>query len=308
MGLYYFDYGHGGKDPGATYKGRKEADDVLKVGMKTAAIMRANGHTVDESRTTDKTLSLRQRTNDANKKNYDALVSFHRNAFNRKARGVEVFSFPGSSGSRAMALRMQKELVKIGFVDRGAKTANFHMLRESRALAVLPELGFIDNSADNKIFDDNIDKIAEAIARSLVGNINATKPPAPTKPRNYVMNGDRGNSIIDIKQLQKDLIKVGYGVGSAGADGIFGKGTETAVYNFQREYVGGANGIAGPKTLRILKEVLERKASDKNKDNPDRELFYRVVTESFENRNNAEKYRAELKKAGFDSFIDIYNK
>ena len=28
MMLILFDYGHGGKDPGAVYKGRKEAQDV----------------------------------------------------------------------------------------------------------------------------------------------------------------------------------------------------------------------------------------------------------------------------------------
>src|SRR5690606_9358976 len=34
--------------------------------------------------------------------------------------------------------------------------------------------------------------------------------------------------------------------------------------------------------------------------------LYRVVTGSFADRKNAEKRVAELKKAGFDSFIDIY--
>ena len=35
-------------------------------------------------------------------------------------------------------------------------------------------------------------------------------------------------------------------------------------------------------------------------------VFYRVVTGSFADRKNAEKRVAELKKAGFDSFIDVY--
>ncbi len=30
--IIMFDYGHGGKDSGATYKGRKEKDDNLKLG------------------------------------------------------------------------------------------------------------------------------------------------------------------------------------------------------------------------------------------------------------------------------------
>lgn len=157
------------KDPGAVYKGRKEADDVLRVGMKTAAVMRRHGVKVDESRTSDITLSLGQRSNMANRKNYAYLVSFHRNAFNGNAKGVEVFAHPQSNPkSKALATRMNNELVKLGFVNRGMKTANFHMLREVRAFAVLPEIGFVDNPGDNAIFDKNIDKIAEAIAKSIL--------------------------------------------------------------------------------------------------------------------------------------------
>jgi len=39
---------------------------------------------------------------------------------------------------------------------------------------------------------------------------------------------------------------------------------------------------------------------------PQRNVMYRVVTGSFRDRANAEKRQAELKKAGFDSFIDVY--
>ncbi len=38
------------------------------------------------------------------------------------------------------------------------------------------------------------------------------------------------------------------------------------------------------------------------------QVFYRVVAGSFADKSNAEKRMAELKKAGFDSFIDIYKK
>lgn len=34
--------------------------------------------------------------------------------------------------------------------------------------------------------------------------------------------------------------------------------------------------------------------------------YYRVVTGSFKNRSNAEKRQQELKKAGFESFLDVY--
>lgn len=44
------------------------------------------------------------------------------------------------------------------------------------------------------------------------------------------------------------------------------------------------------------------------KPQPKKEVFYRVVTGSFKDRKNAEARVAALKKVGFDSFIDIYEK
>lgn len=49
---------------------------------------------------------------------------------------------------------------------------------------------------------------------------------------------------------------------------------------------------------------LKKKAKPKPKSN----TFYRVVTGSFQDRENAEQRVNELKKKGFDSFIDVYKK
>lgn len=53
---------------------------------------------------------------------------------------------------------------------------------------------------------------------------------------------------------------------------------------------------------------LKKKAAPKPQPELQSKVFYRVVTGSFADRNNAEKRVADLKKAGFDSFIDIYRK
>ena len=49
----------------------------------------------------------------------------------------------------------------------------------------------------------------------------------------------------DVKTLQAALIANGFNCGSAGADGDFGSGTETALKAFQTKYKLGADGIAG---------------------------------------------------------------
>ena len=88
------DYGHGGKDPGAVYKGRKESDDNLVLGRAVAAELRRHGVVVDEIRTEDKTVSLGERSGFANTKGCDYFISFHRNAFKpEQAKGVETYTY-----------------------------------------------------------------------------------------------------------------------------------------------------------------------------------------------------------------------
>jgi hypothetical protein len=67
MARLCFDYGHGGNDPGAVYKGRKEADDVLSLGRAVAAVLRRHGVIIDETRTADVSVSLKARCDFENK-------------------------------------------------------------------------------------------------------------------------------------------------------------------------------------------------------------------------------------------------
>lgn len=54
------------------------------------------------------------------------------------------------------------------------------------------------------------------------------------------------------KVIQKMLINIGYPVGSYGADGVFGSGTETAVKAFQRDCNLSSDGIVGRETWKAL--------------------------------------------------------
>lgn len=173
MARLCFDYGHGGADSGACYKGRKESNDVLTLGRAVVLDVRRHGVIVDEARTSDTTVSLRQRSNFENRNSYDYFISFHRNAFKpEKARGVEtyVYTRPGAK-SKALAEKIQVGLVRIGFVNRGIKTANFHVLRETKCPALLIEIGFIDNSGDNNIFDSKRNEIIKAIAKAILSEL-----------------------------------------------------------------------------------------------------------------------------------------
>lgn len=176
MVLLMFDYGHGGKDPGAVNGKRKESDDVLKLGKAVAKIVRAAGIKVEETRINDETLTLTERSNMERKKKYDYFISFHRNAAtNKSANGVETYVYTTNNvKSMQLATIIQNNLVEIGFRNRGVKAANFHVLRETYSPAVLIEVGFISNEEDNKLFDKRFGDIADVIAKAIMSVVIKT--------------------------------------------------------------------------------------------------------------------------------------
>ncbi|MFR1377894.1 MAG: N-acetylmuramoyl-L-alanine amidase [Clostridium neonatale] len=170
MNRLCFDYGHGGEDPGACYNGRKESNDVLSIGRAVALEIRRHGVIVDETRTSDTTVSLNNRSAFENKNTYDYFISFHRNAYKpEKAKGVEVYTCLNAGvKAKRLAQMVQKSLLALGFIDRGIKEANYHVLRKTKAPAVLIEIGFIDNSEDNNLFDSKKNEIIKAISKAIL--------------------------------------------------------------------------------------------------------------------------------------------
>lgn len=165
-----FDYGHGGRDSGAVYKGRKESLDNLDLGMRVAERVAMFSLEIAETRTSDVSLGLGERVDFANKGNYDYFISFHRNAFRPEvANGAETFIHPKASPkARKLAEEIQKGLVACGFRNRGLKTADFYVLRKTKMPAVLIEIGFIDNSIDNDLFDLKRREIIHQISKAIV--------------------------------------------------------------------------------------------------------------------------------------------
>lgn len=64
--------------------------------------------------------------------------------------------------------------------------------------------------------------------------------------------GSTGSYVVE---CQNDLLSLGYGLGSYGADGKYGTKTMEAVKNFQRDHGLSADGICGPKTWAALDEA-----------------------------------------------------
>ncbi|WLR53541.1 N-acetylmuramoyl-L-alanine amidase [Mesobacillus subterraneus] len=132
-------------------------------------------------------IPLATRTDRANELNVDAYVSIHANAFGpggwHDASGIETFIHPSKpKDAYELVIKIQTNLLRAsGLPNRGVKTADFHVLRETDMTAVLPECGFMTNKGDlNKLKSDAYRRsVAQGIVYALADQYNLKKKPAP---------------------------------------------------------------------------------------------------------------------------------
>jgi N-acetylmuramoyl-L-alanine amidase len=174
---FFIDPGHGGIDWGAIGNGLKEKDLTLDISRKIQFyLLMYKDVEVKLSRTKDMTLSLKQRTDMANKWGADFLYSIHINAGG--GHGYEDFIHNNLSNTSTTAKKrdiIHAEIAKVLEIEnRGKKKENFHMLRESDMTAVLTESGFIDSKVDSAKLKSNayLDKIAKGHVNGLVKAYN----------------------------------------------------------------------------------------------------------------------------------------
>lgn len=188
----YIDPGHGGTDPGAVGNGLQEKALTLAIGLKTRDILvnEFNNAEVRMSRTTDTTVSLSQRSADANAWGANYFVSIHINAGG--GTGYEDFVYTGSGAPTTTYQNiMHEEILKqVDFSDRGKKQANFAVLRETNMPAILTENGFIDNVNDtNKLKQAAfIDRLARGHANGIARAFNLS--PKSSAVYHTVVSGD----------------------------------------------------------------------------------------------------------------------
>lgn len=169
------DAGHGGSDPGAVYNGRQEKDDTLNLVLAIGEILQNNGIDVEYTRTTDVYESPLQKAREANEAGVDFFVSIHRNSspVPDQYMGVESLVYDLSGIKYEMAQNINAQLETVGFVNLGVRARpNLIVLRRTRMPAVLVEVGFINSTVDNRLFDENFDDIAQAIADGILDTLN----------------------------------------------------------------------------------------------------------------------------------------
>lgn len=194
------DYGHNvNGDTGA--RGVKFEDAVVReVGDLVVADLRSRDWEVvllHPSRASSVSDSLEQRVRAANRQKLDLVLSLHCNAFNRKARGSEMFV----SGRSVLANRVAQEILgnicDLGYISRGVKNGRFRMILGPIAPSILVEQFFIDSAEDCALYEPK--SMAQAISEGVraIDSVDSVKS---FKSKEFV--------IADLSETASERIKL----------------------------------------------------------------------------------------------------
>lgn len=185
-----------------------------RVATKVCEILNRSGvETLRLDDTTGNTdISLNERCRTANNANVDLVVSIHHNAGG--GTGIETYVYNqaclnGETG-RLATLINNKAVKATGMRNRGVKTKDLAMVRDTRMSACLIECGFMDNANDTTLIltEEYSDKVANGIAEGILVYCNIEKK--ATVGENTTVQENK--SITD---LANEVIAGKYGTGEA---------------------------------------------------------------------------------------------
>ena len=183
--LIAIDAGHGGWDNGASFEGRLEKNDNLRLALAVQKQLEAQGVDVLMTRTTDVFVSLEDRARMANEAGADLFISLHRNSYPEHtpfSNGVENFIYLTASEytAGAAAADVLNEVVEVGVQsNHGVSRGNYYVLRKTLMPSMLLEMGFIIDEIDNTLFDEHLEEYAAAIAKGALHFFIENYTPAP---------------------------------------------------------------------------------------------------------------------------------
>lgn len=188
----FLDPGHGGRDSGAYYYNIAEKDLNMQVYRKLRKKLEELGYKVLTSRDSDIDVDfVTERSRMVNKTNSDIFISIHFNATGSaysKSSGIQTYSYSDEpdypskinpywhkhpdrmSESKRLAANIHSSLLaETGAKDAGLLERSFAVLRETAKPAVLLELGYIDNFAENQQIRDSHyqDKLVAGIVKGI---------------------------------------------------------------------------------------------------------------------------------------------
>ncbi len=172
--LVALDPGHGGSDPGAIGPtGLREKDVNLAIATCLARLLESSGVRVLLTRSGDEEVGLQERAARANAAGADVFVSIHANAsVNPATGGTSTYTYTAREKEARLFLArlVQEELVAAtGLRNIGVLEEGFAVLKYTQIPAVLVEVAFISNPAEERLLADPgfQERVAAALARAL---------------------------------------------------------------------------------------------------------------------------------------------
>ena len=175
--LICLDPGHGGKDRGTTGPtGLLEKDVNLDISLKLKKKFVDAGFNVIMTRESDINHSVDEIVNFANSNNADLFISVHNNSHpSADMNGTQTFYYQSSSGNLLATCLNGRIIEQIGTVNRGIKSSNFKVLKNTKMVSALVEGVFMCNPKEEaELKDDNFrDRIATGIYNGTVDYLKA---------------------------------------------------------------------------------------------------------------------------------------
>lgn len=173
------DAGHGGSDPGAVANNKEEKDINLEVAERVSQKLTKKGITVIMTRTEDEYIELVERAEIGTESKATIFVSLHCNsATTTSATGIETYYYINSTNAydKDLATYIQEAVIEAtGAKDRGVKSANLSVLRNSKIPAALVEMGFISNVNESDLLSSSSyqNKIATGVTNGIIDFLDA---------------------------------------------------------------------------------------------------------------------------------------
>lgn len=284
------DAGHGGSDPGAVYKDRREKDDTLDLTLAVGDILKKNGIDVYYTRTTDEYETPFKKATDANNSGADLFVSIHRNSSENPNQysGVETLVYSDTGLKAEVARNINNQLEDAGFKNLGVdERKNLVVLKRTKMPAVLVEAGFINNDKDNYLFDEEFDSIAQAIADGILESIPSGRPGNTTS--NKSNRTDNNNNSNNNNSSNSQMNNSGR-TASAPID-------STAMVNS----IPPDNEVFSVPVS--SSNIMPQCPCDNNDYDTENEALYRVQVGAYRNKDNADRMLNSLLMDGFPAFI-----
>lgn len=287
------DPGHGGTDGGGgSNKYWLEKDLNLKISLYQKQLFESLGVKVYMTRTVDKYLSPKTRTDIIKNSGAKHCISNHINSYTSSAKGVEVAHSIHSKNT--WSKKVFDNIVKEGAYPRRVftrrstrdKNADYYFMHRMTGSVetIIVEYGFASNPEDTQKLLNKWKDYAFAcvIATCEYMGIDYSKLVKGSDSTDYYLKKGHKGSLV--RELQEDLKKLGYKIT---VDGDYGPKTEATVKEFQKDHKLTVDGVAGPETLGTIDKLLNPKKYNRvyvNKEQKGAFVLMQFAEEEYEAR------------------------